>query len=218
MTKGIYKIINKVTNKYYIGSSIEIENRLVHHTNQLKGNRHCNIHLQNAWNKYNPDNFEFTILEELPDLDIVEIRNIEQQYLDNSDWDHLYNIAKNVEKPCLNRIFSKETREKISKANTGRTHSEETKLKIGLKHKGKIISDHAKEVARQLKTGITVSKETREKISKSNRKSGSSVYFHKTKNKWISSIYIDNKNKHLGNFDTYQEALEARLEAERIYW
>ena len=216
MTKGIYKIINKVTNKYYIGSSIEIQNRLVHHTNQLKANRHCNIHLQNAWNKYTQDSFEFIIIEEFPNLDIVEIRNIEQQYLDNSDWNQVYNIAKNVEKPCLNRIVSKETREKISKANTGKTHSEETKKKIGLIHKGKTISDYSIEVTRQLRIGIPLSEETKNKISKSNRKSGSSVYFDK--NKWTCSIFLNGKNKTLGTFKTYEEALEIRLEAEKKYW
>jgi hypothetical protein len=44
---GIYKIINKINNKYYVGSS-----------------KHINPHLQNAWNKYGQNNFDFVITEE----------------------------------------------------------------------------------------------------------------------------------------------------------
>jgi len=39
-----------------------------------------------------------------------------------------------------NRPLSEERRQKISKANTGKKHSSKTKIKIGLKHKGKTMS------------------------------------------------------------------------------
>lgn len=49
---GVYQIFNSKTNKRYIGSSIDVQRRLKEHLRNLKANRHCNQHLQNAWNRY----------------------------------------------------------------------------------------------------------------------------------------------------------------------
>lgn len=49
---GVYQIYNTETNKRYIGSSIDVQRRLKEHLRNLKANRHCNQHLQNAWNRY----------------------------------------------------------------------------------------------------------------------------------------------------------------------
>jgi len=58
---GIYKIINKVNGKYYIGSSNDIKGRWSEHKNDLKANRHDNDYLQKSWNKYGEENFEFEV-------------------------------------------------------------------------------------------------------------------------------------------------------------
>lgn len=42
-------------------------------------------------------------------------------------------------------------------------------------------------------------------------------WFTKT-SKWMAYININKKRKHLGYFNTYEEALEARLNAEKEYW
>ena len=115
-------------------------------------------------------------------------------------------------------LFSKERKERISKAKLGHKTSEQTKEKIRLGNKNKSISDHARQVAKDIRLGIPLSKDTKEKISKANKKSGSSVYFNKSKNKWTSSIFLNGKNKCLGHFNSYEEALNARLEAENKYW
>ena len=61
MTCGIYMIRNKVNGKMYIGQAIEMEGvRWKTHRRELKGDYHENKHLQNAWNKYGQDNFEFS--------------------------------------------------------------------------------------------------------------------------------------------------------------
>ena len=64
MSIGIYKIQNLINNKVYIGQSVDIEKRWSTHKTELKNNYHYNIHLQNAWNKYGEENFEFSIVEE----------------------------------------------------------------------------------------------------------------------------------------------------------
>lgn len=44
------------------------------------------------------------------------------------------------------------------------------------------------------------------------------IGFHKCTGKWYASIMVDGKRKHLGLFDTEEEAWAKRLEAERKYY
>lgn len=62
-TCGVYAITNKINGKVYVGSSADIEKRWNYHRRELSKNSHKNKHLQNAWNKYGENNFEFTIVE-----------------------------------------------------------------------------------------------------------------------------------------------------------
>ena len=64
--KGIYKILNLVTNDFYIGStSISFMRRFTQHRSDLRKGKHRNIHLQRAYNRDGEDNFEYQILEEI---------------------------------------------------------------------------------------------------------------------------------------------------------
>ena len=51
-----------------------------------------------------------------------------------------------------------------------------------------------------------------------NRKSGGDIALNKKSNKWRACININDDSIHLGCFDTYEEALDARLKAEKKYW
>ena len=53
---GVYKIVNTVNGKIYIGSSKNIDRRWNEHIRVLELNAHNNQHLQNAWNKYGKNN------------------------------------------------------------------------------------------------------------------------------------------------------------------
>lgn len=55
------------------------------------------------------------------------------------------------------------------------------------------------------------------KVNSRNRKKQGGVYFNKLAKKWRAHIRVDNKSIHLGYFNTYDEALEVRLNGERHY-
>lgn len=87
---GVYKIINIVNNKYYIGSTKQaIRIRMNHHLQALRNNNHKNAHLQHAWNKYSEENFKFVVIENC-EKNVVYDR--EQFYLDLRDLNLAYNI------------------------------------------------------------------------------------------------------------------------------
>lgn len=64
---GIYQILNIQNKKSYIGYSRSCLKRMQCHRNYLRGNKHKNPHLQNAWNSYGSDNFIYRIIENLDD-------------------------------------------------------------------------------------------------------------------------------------------------------
>lgn len=60
---GIYCIRHIQSNNIYIGSAKDFWTRWRYHFWELNNNKHHSKHLQNAWNKYGADAFEFKILE-----------------------------------------------------------------------------------------------------------------------------------------------------------
>lgn len=116
---GIYKIINSINNKYYIGSSCNIKIRKRKHFELLERNSHHNIYLQRAYNKYGKDVFTVELLEHC-DKKILLI--IEQKYLDEIiNWKTVYNLNKIAfggGTYLLNHPNEKSIREKMSIGNT----------------------------------------------------------------------------------------------------
>ena len=91
---GVYMIKNIVNNKYYVGSSIDIEKRWKQHIAELDKKCHNNKHLQNSWNKYGKDNFEFLVLQE---TDTENLRDCETSYIKKLDCVNKgYNIIDNA--------------------------------------------------------------------------------------------------------------------------
>lgn len=64
---GVYEIINHANNKSYIGESKAINMRWHDHWRKLRANRHKNKRIQDDYNTYGKDNFEYKILLKLPD-------------------------------------------------------------------------------------------------------------------------------------------------------
>lgn len=94
MLCGIYKITNLVNNKVYIGSSKNIDRRIIQHRQKLNKNKHYNSYLQRAWNKYGEDNFKFETVEIITTYNRNILKKLEQSYLDKLDYSYSYNICK----------------------------------------------------------------------------------------------------------------------------
>lgn len=95
MKSGIYKITNKINNKFYIGSSKDLIRRKKDHFRLLKKGINHSTLLQKAVNKYGIDNFIFEIIVECSE-DLLF--TIEQKIVD--ELKPKYNIAiKNVSVP-----------------------------------------------------------------------------------------------------------------------
>lgn len=76
----IYAIKNLTNNKLYIGMSISFRQRKHSHIKNLKANKHHSTYLQNAWNKYGCENFEFIILD--TNVSTSNISAKEKYYID----------------------------------------------------------------------------------------------------------------------------------------
>jgi len=143
MKSGIYKITNLITNQFYIGSAVCFRKRKVEHFSALKRNSHINKHLQNSFNKHGESNFIFEILEIVEDK--TKLIEREQHYLDtlkphynicktagntlgrevtwkiwnkggNLSEKHKQNLSEAWERRKIEKPYSIETREKMSKS------------------------------------------------------------------------------------------------------
>jgi group I intron endonuclease len=92
---GIYKIVNVINNKIYVGSAKNFKVRWNKHISSLKNNHHHNILLKRAFDKYGIDNLKFEIIEVISDFTILKQK--EQYYLDTlyPFGDNGYNISVN---------------------------------------------------------------------------------------------------------------------------
>jgi group I intron endonuclease len=131
MITGIYKILNKVNNKVYIGSATDIKKRWRDHKWYLNHNFHHNSHLQSAWNKYGINNFEFSIILECA---VDELLIKEKEFM--LEFNSLSNIyGYNVNDPehsFLNRKHTEKTKNILSLQKQGRNNP--MFGKCGIKH------------------------------------------------------------------------------------
>jgi len=166
---GIYIIVNIINYKCYVGSSINVKNRIQAHIAALIRGNHNNKHLQRAYNKYGIDNF---------DLDVIlychndELIFREQEFIDKLQaFTKGYNncpIANNT----LGFKFTEEQKKKMSKSSKGQKawnkglhgiYSEKTRKLMGVNKLGKPAWNK----------GIPRTEEEKQKMS-NNRKGGSS--------------------------------------------
>jgi group I intron endonuclease len=137
---GIYRIVNLVTKREYIGSSKCPELRWKHHRSSLNKGRHCNPQLQRSWNAHGSVAFEFEMISNCK----IESLIVEEQLA--IDLGHkLFNVAKSATPGPKNArtTWSDERRTKQKLMMLGNTNlrghiaSEETREKQSVSRTGK---------------------------------------------------------------------------------
>lgn len=214
MNSGIYKIINNIDDRIYVGSAKNLHNRFLEHNRLFKSQKHNNKHLLNFVNKYGLSSISFEILE-LCDKDLLEIK--EQEYIDNLQPQ--FNICKFAYRPPVYRNYTEEEIRNFAKHyNNGKSLNWIAVNILGdTKHRsnlcaiknGKIYAEYSSLFNKRKynQKGRILSKESREKISKGNKYKG------KLKEKDIFDIITKLNNKQSGS----SIALEYNVHRSVIY-
>lgn len=152
MKSGIYKIVNLINNKFYIGSSIDMIKRWNVHLTLLRHNKHKNQHLQNAFNKYGEMNIRFeivSIIENNEDM-LKEEQRLIDEYFGNPTCYNLRNGVTELvgnKNPFYGKHHTNDAKQKMSVIKklkySGENHpqygipkSTETKKNISAARKG----------------------------------------------------------------------------------
>lgn len=203
--QGIYAIKNTVNNKIYVGQALNIENRWLSHKKDLKANKHRNIHLQRAFNKFNIDIFEFYVLEKVENINLLTEK---EQFWINRLKTLNREFGYNMKEAGDGGKLTEEVKEKISNSHKGKILSEETKKKISESKRGSIPWNKGKKMDEEYSKilserfsgqtpwnkGRTLSDETKDKISKSRK--GKPVSFKIPEDQYsIIMEKINNKEK-----------------------
>jgi len=174
-TSGIYGIKNLANGKWYVGQSCDLTARRRKHLWELRKGNHDNSHLQRACLKHGMDNFEFRMIEEVPEnmLDIRERAWI--AYYRSTDQTFGYNIEsggnllKHLSEDTLlkrkNHHPSEETRRRMSEAHSGKNNHWYGKH---LPAEARKKMSKAKKGPKHPNYGKHHSEETRRKISEAN--------------------------------------------------
>jgi len=155
---GTYKIVNKTNSKTYYGSAKCFQVRASQHLKDLITNKHGNRHLQGSFNLDGADSFVFEVLEVIEGT--KQDRLDAEQKLLNQFWDNCvncYNIEKTSysregskdkspeasfqrrSRSVIGRKHTEASKQYMSQIHkalisnprmTGKTHTEETKLKM----------------------------------------------------------------------------------------
>lgn len=159
MARGIYKIINVVNNKFYVGSAVDFTRRKRVHWWNLRRGKHANKHLQSAWGKYGEDSFKFLIVEELPDdADLLAAENIWLK--EHVGKDYCYNLATDATAPTTG--WSGEKNPMYGKTFS---HTEDAKARIAAAASSRVQTDEEKAKRRKSMKGHHISAATKAKIS-----------------------------------------------------
>ena len=104
---GVYAIHNKITGKYYVGSSSNVNSRLKTHRSNIEKLYGSNMKMdEDLKTEDDIKNFEFLILETFNDYEITEtkLRERESFYIRKYDAYNGYNVSGR--NPYINGYFS----------------------------------------------------------------------------------------------------------------
>ncbi len=161
MIHSVYKTINLINQKYYIGK----------HSSKNPNDEYLGsgLALQRAIKKHGLENFKKEVLH-LYESE-VDAYNKERELLEELDGvkDPLcYNLCYGGVGFWKGATHSAEARDKISEGNKGKVRTEEAKQKYSASKKGIPKSDKHKQRLSEVNLGKTLGEDTRKKISESN--------------------------------------------------
>ncbi|NCX56371.1 MAG: hypothetical protein EBW87_04130, partial [Burkholderiaceae bacterium] len=84
---GVYFIRNNITNKVYVGSSVDIYRRWATHKRELKANSHHCVKLQNSFLKHGESAFQYCLAE--------SAKCVEQMAILEAKWISMLDAVKN---------------------------------------------------------------------------------------------------------------------------
>jgi len=159
----IYKIVNNINGKIYIGQTKkDVSRRVAKHITE---NRH---YIQKALNKYGLESFAISIIDEAISKEILDEK---EKY-----WIKVFNCRAPNGYNCTDGgdgingyNCTEESREKRRKSHIGKTLSDETKQKMSMVRKGKRLSEEHKKKISETHKGMGHTEEVRKKISEANR-------------------------------------------------
>lgn len=119
---GVYKIINKINGKMYIGSSINLKKRKTDHFKPYRINRLKHLPIYEAMIEFGRDNFKFEVIEECSEKDLLERENY---YLDKyKTYENGYNVSSKAITMHDEKLFD-ENAERLRKMNNKNWADEE---------------------------------------------------------------------------------------------
>jgi group I intron endonuclease len=78
---GIYKIVNLITGKTYIGSSVNVYTRITQHVKDIINQTHCNKDILQDISVYGLRSFEVCLLEECDVEGFDKLTKLEYEYV-----------------------------------------------------------------------------------------------------------------------------------------
>lgn len=147
---GIYGLKNTTNGKWYIGQALDLIRRKREHFRKLRKGIHNNLHLQQSFNEFGINSFEFRILE-IVEMDMLDMREISWiRYFNSNNNKFGYNMEGGGNSK---KRLSAETIVKLRAINLGRKHTEEAR----------------RNMSRAAKCRAPMSEKTREKMSQASK-------------------------------------------------
>lgn len=126
---GVYGILNRITGKWYVGSSIELTKRMGRHLWELRTGRHHSQKLQRSFTKHGEHAFEFRVLLACAEKDV---HLFEQRAINTlKAAAHGYNVAAEPKGGFMRgRQWPEGTKASRVEAMKGFAHTDESKKRI----------------------------------------------------------------------------------------
>jgi len=159
---GIYCIRNIKNEKVYIGQTNGNMNKAIQIRKYNLKAKKCNRRLKNELEKYEINDFTILAVEECPIELLDEKEKYWISYYQSDNPEFGYNIQPGGRKST----HPKEVREIIANSRRGTHLKDSTKLKIGLKHKGKFLTEKQRKHLSKINMGKSYPKRAKQKPEK----------------------------------------------------